>query len=585
VAALTPAVELAVDLAAGQSTTHRRRDAALGYVAILAVACAIAAYAIKLNHVYYQHGGPFYDSTSYLSGLSEVMARVHRFGFSTALQQQIGNSTVFMPWLQGMLLSYFCKPSRTTGILIQAVWLIALSLAVFRYFHSMRRYDAAAALALTLPFIAPACIFFVDGGLSDFRMDLLQYLTLSTGAVFFLSTYENQSKFNWIMSGLFLGISCLCRATSLVYIFITYAPLLGMRFLYSAERKSLIERFILLTVLLGITAAWFYVANASFLYYYYCVWNTDANAKLPLSLSILHAVCVFRDIGPAWFVFAILVGGISIAQWRKKRSNKKLSIHWAALWIGLVPCGFLILRGAGLNPFVSMPSVFGLMLFLSAPITTIRLHKRRLGISLLVISLCCAVVTAAPALKEHRKGFQSDGCPLVTMKAFRSAQDAILNDMRSRHLNTARFYVAHMAWVSSDTLLNSLIFDRGFTSDLDEGGGVIKAGLRLIPIARLSPATQLEWNSEFLKPGDSLTGIPLLVKECKDGVDYVILLTADSAERVAKEYKVNFINTKIIEIRNALLKTGQLSPVSDVIQDSPSEQFVVYRVTRKIQPN
>jgi hypothetical protein len=157
--------------------------------------------------------------------------------------------------------------------------------------------------------------------------------------------------------------------------------------------------------------------------------------------------------------------------------------------------------------------------------------------------------------------------------------------MRSRHLNTARFYVAHMAWVSSDTLLNSLIFDRGFTSDLDEGGGVIKAGLRLIPIARLSPATQLEWNSEFLKPGDSLTGIPLLVKECKDGVDYVILLTADSAERVAKEYKVNFINTKIIEIRNALLKTGQLSPVSDVIQDSPSEQFVVYRVTRKIQPN
>ncbi len=581
-AALTPAAELALNLTASQSRTHRRRNAALGYAGIFVISCAIVAYAIKLNHVYYQHGGPFYDSTAYLNGLCDVMTRVHRLGFGTTLKQQIGNSTVFMPWFQGMCLSYFCKPSRTVGILIQSVWLVALSLSVFRYFYSIRRYDVAAALSLTLPFIAPASIFFIDGGLSDFRMDLLQYLTLSTSAIFYLSTYENQSRFNWIMSGLFMGMSCLCRATSLIYIMITYAPLLGSRLFYSPDRKALVKEYILLAFLLTTTAAWFYVANASFLYYYYCVWNTDANAKLPLSLSILHVVCLFKDVGMPWIIFAIVVGGISIAQWRKNRSTKKLSINWAALWMGLVPCGFLVLRGAGLNPFVSMPSIFGLMLFLIAPISSVRLTKRPLGIALFVFSLICAAATAVPALKEHRNGFQAGGYPLTRMQAFKSAQDAMLNDMRLRRLSTARFYVAHIAWFSSDTLINSFIYDRGFSYNVDGGGGVIKDGLRLYPRADLSPATQLEWNSAFNKLGSTLNGVPLLVQECESNVDYAILLTADSAERIEKDHKVNFINTKTVAVRKALLESGRLSPISGVITESPAEQFIVYRVNREI---
>jgi hypothetical protein len=104
--------------------------------------------------------------------------------------------------------------------------------------------------------------------------------------------------------------------------------------------------------------------------------------------------------------------------------------------------------------------------------------------------------------------------------------------------------------------------------------------LRLLPRAGLSPATQLEWNSQFSKPGAPLNGVPLLVQECRDNVDYIILLTADSAERIAKEHRVNFINTKTVAIRQALLQSGQLSPISDVIQNSPAEQFVVYRVDR-----
>jgi hypothetical protein len=219
------------------------------------------------------------------------------------------------------------------------------------------------------------------------------------------------------------------------------------------------------------------------------------------------------------------------------------------------------------------------MLFFLVPIKSIRLTKRPLGMTLLALSLCCAIATAAPALKEHRKGFQSDGYPLTSMKAFRSVEDAMLTDMRSRHLSTAKFYVAHTAWFSSDALTNSFIFDRGFQSDPD-GGGVTKDGLRLLPRAGLSPATQLEWNSQFSKPGAPLNGVPLLVQECRDNVDYIILLTADSAERIAKEHRVNFINTKTVAIRQALLQSGQLSPISDVIQNSPAEQFVVYRVDR-----
>jgi hypothetical protein len=130
-------------------------------------------------------------------------------------------------------------------------------------------------------------------------------------------------------------------------------------------------------------------------------------------------------------------------------------------------------------------------------------------------------------------------------------------------------------------LIDSFIYDRGFEPDLAGDDGVVKHGLRLLPRVDLSPPTELEWNSKFTKSGSTMNGIPRLVQECRDNVDYIILLTADSAQTIATTHKVNFINTKIVAIREALLKTGQLSPISDVIENSPAERFVVYRVNRR----
>jgi hypothetical protein len=168
------------------------------------------------------------------------------------------------------------------------------------------------------------------------------------------------------------------------------------------------------------------------------------------------------------------------------------------------------------------------------------------------------------------------------MSAFKSVEESILTDMQSRHMSRAKFSVTHIGWLNCEVLLNSFIYDRGFNSDLADGG-VIRDGLHLSARTDLSAATQMEWDNRLLKTKTLLKGIPLFVKECEDDVDYVILPTAEAATRIAKELSINFLNTKTVAIREALLKTGQLSPISDVVQVSVAERLIVYRITRTVQ--
>ncbi|MGV0027910.1 hypothetical protein [Phormidesmis priestleyi] len=250
----------------------------------------------------------------------------------------------------------------------------------YRFFVSVFSFgskkNVLASIALSLPFISISALWKYNGGLSDFRMDLLLYLLLGTTFVYFLWSRHSSSYFPWFFTGLFLGLTCLARVTAPIYAFICLAPPIFLRLLLG---KSFRLRILLGTLIIAATSilvsSWFYIINFESFYHYYFVWNTDANAKLPITESIKHLNLTLANIGlyaVSMTMFFFFFGLITNYWFSKKHSSNSLQhiinqFEWESLWLGIAPILFLVLRGAGLNPFVSMPAAFGLLMFFLSP--------------------------------------------------------------------------------------------------------------------------------------------------------------------------------------------------------------------------
>ncbi|HEY9712535.1 MAG TPA: hypothetical protein V6C72_03635, partial [Chroococcales cyanobacterium] len=76
------------------------KAATFGYLAITCLVLLIAVYACLLQHIFYKHNGPFYDSLSYYNHLDWIMTLARHGRLAQAFQVAITNSTIFLPWLQ-----------------------------------------------------------------------------------------------------------------------------------------------------------------------------------------------------------------------------------------------------------------------------------------------------------------------------------------------------------------------------------------------------------------------------------------------------------------------------------------------------
>ena len=125
--------------------------------------------------------------------------------------------TFFLGLRRPFWLRYFPASSRlraTTAVWLQVSWIFPLLVSLYYYFHILRRFDAAAAFAATLPFVALPVLFAYDGGLSDFRMDLGLYLFFGLAGTWFLATYHTEHWYPWIFLGIAAGLAGLERATA-----------------------------------------------------------------------------------------------------------------------------------------------------------------------------------------------------------------------------------------------------------------------------------------------------------------------------------------------------------------------------------
>ncbi len=324
--------------------------------------------ALALQEDYYSRTGPFHDSLSYYRQLASRIEMVQRLPFHEVIGEAFRGSTTAVPWLMASVVGLATRhPQLWMGPVFQAPWILLFMLALYFFFKDGLKQRVLFSVVATLPFVFNIGVFFFNRGWPDFAMDMMSYVALGTGLVFYLWGWETKKRRVWVAAGILLGLSCWWRALDAVYLALILAPCELWRWWVQRKEQPWKESLwmgVPLLVMMGI----YLINDFAHLYNYYCVRNVDSLAKLPLEQALGHWNYLWQFKVGGWGVPLLVV-----FTWRTYQAWqvwgwgfwKKLNV--VALWCGVVPLGVLILNGMGLNPFVCFPALFGVVMFLLFP--------------------------------------------------------------------------------------------------------------------------------------------------------------------------------------------------------------------------
>jgi hypothetical protein len=547
----------------------------------------LGAYASWLNRQFYLHQAPFFDSASYTNHLARVAGSYRTDGFKEALDLALDVSTAPLPGAESLALAVLhvpTAPPRELGIWLQAVWLLALAVSLYLYWTNGRGRGLWESVLLTLPFLTFQAMFLYNGGLPDFRLDLSLYFFLSLSAVWYLRTYDSESRLPWVLAGWFAMLACLSRATAPVYWTAMFAPLIAIRLVLASnpERKRILAGLGWLMLPIAAVAAPYFLTHFSYLYYYYAQWNLDAGARLPLRAGIGHISAAMAHVGYA--------GGATLfffiaALWQARKRASLRSIDWKLLYLGCAPVLLLVLEGAGLNPFVSMPAVFGSFLFLLAPIQGRGWQMITLGTKLGGIALAFAAAWNI----AHAPGQVS--FPHTNMAALREAIDRMTLDASQRKLATADFVSLHNWNFHPQFVRNVLINEYGYEAShwsLTSPSGVRwepyyvwdhPDGAYEWPFTMEWPytaATPLVWRQEVPGENDD-EKINWLAQTAIQHIDYIFVPDDATIDFLEKYISNNFVNTKVRAIKKRFLETGAWEMLGLPLEITNVERVEIYR--------
>ncbi|GAA5508337.1 glycosyltransferase family 39 protein [Novipirellula caenicola] len=551
-----------------------------GFVVLMLSCAVLALYCSRLNEELYQHKNPFYDSLSYNQLLFESMQTSRQQGLVAGWNHvHSTNTTVFLPFAIAATIGPWVEPSRIVPIWIQAAYLFGFLTSVLYYLVNIRDLKSTTALLGCFAFFTTSCIFMEVGGLSDFRADLMLCLSFGASALWFLSAMQRPTVGRFVACGIAVAIGCLSRSTSPIYLVISLAPLAVLFLLPNADRSKRIRGLILTSLIASGLSGWFYILNFDYLHYYYFVWNTDANAKLPLSEAVKHGEFAGRAIGAqalvlmiAWTICLVLFTrhrGIFRAMLDVARDRSLPD--WTLLWIGLSPIVFLVARRAGLNPYVSMPAVIGLVLFAILPL--LKAFERSGSIRLLAASWGLLAVAIGFAAQRGWERHQPAG--FNSMVGQQQVMDEILDDSIANKMADVRFGVSHLTELNSRSLFATVMFDReGVTS---QNRKLVYQNMGLQIDESLSIAAAANWDE--VSGETESEKLQTLLEHCENTCDYVVVPDEKTAAHIQQHCAFNIINRYAAKLRNGIVN-GNWERVSGPIQTSENESVEIYRSRR-----
>ena len=507
---------------------HRESVICLG---VLLFGClCIGWWATRLNNHFYEANQPFFDSISYNSRTHYIMTLCREQGIGAAFYQACVGDTVCLPYLIAAVAGVLVEPSRHVGIWIQSLELAFFCMTAWTYFFRVQKLSAQTSLAVTAPFLLLRCLYLNNGGLSDYRMDLSLAILFGTTCLWYLVASRGNDRWPYWMLGISCAATCLFRGTAPVYIAFAMGPVVLWDLFFLRRDRVYIRGLVTAFALTMLLSFWFYVINYNTLYYYYVVWNTDANAHLPLRESVRHFYFVYQHVGGAAILYLIVFQIMAMVKRSPNASTpwkQALVNFWGdlrgfdlrPLWIGIAPALFLTLRGAGLNPFVCMPSVLGIFVFALLPIPFSKGLSLNIGSSALLASVfaLCLVNVSQQGWRNH------DGDSPQSMAAHKQTLEVIVNDMKQNNFSQARFATSHSHYLNTQSLESVAIFDRTGSRRVSDAIQVDDALLR--PDGMMSLSAEADWARTPGNTDDEK--VSLLAQKASEHLDYVILPTSD----------------------------------------------------------
>lgn len=559
---------MAVPRASVPDATSRRFVASAAV--IVGLCLVVASFAVQLNGRFYARQQPFYDSMSYHAQVHRVMTRAASDGVVPALAQACRSSTVCLPPVLAAVVGPFLQPSRLIGIGIQCLELVFFAATLAFYLARIRGLPPATTALAVVPFLLWGCLYEPSGGLSDFRMDLSLALLFATTVLWYLIAMETRSWSHFIVLGLSAAAACLFRATAPVYLMLAILPLAIADLVPQPTRLARLLGLAVAAVIAAAGCGWFFVLNYEALHYYYVVWNTDANARLPLVKALRHVAFAVGHVGPPAAVLALAFPlARAVDGWRDGRRPGPARFDWRMLWIGVAPVVLLVSRGAGLNPYVSMPAAFGLTMLLMLPVAgaPARDLSRPAFMGLALLAAGGAAVTASHGWQRHFGG------AIDSMAAHREAIRQIVGDARAAGRDAASYATTHCFFLNQDSLESVVLFDT-------PGVEIVEAlprveGVLLRTHSGFAVAAEADWAAV---PGDSTQSkLDHILAVADREIDYLAIPDEDTARFLEERMQYYIINRHATVLRRRLLESGRWEPVGGDIRNGEHEVVRIYR--------
>ena len=564
----------------------------VGWWALIVLVCVgLGVYFCTLQNLLYTHYQPFFDSMSYYNKLHTIMSTARDAGLGAALAQALdsSNDTVVAPYIAGALAGTLIEPSRNFGVWLQISELFVLLASLFYYLATIRKLQPSLAAILLTPFIITSCFFRYTGGMSDFRMDLSLYLMFSISCVWYLISVESRRTIHFFMLGAAIAVTCLFRATAPIYLLLCLLPLVIAETICGSHRRAFLAKCSIAIATASIGSLWFYVSNFEHLHYYYFVWNSDANAKLSLTESLAHLLFVYKHLGARLFFWALMVYAIMAWTGRreeevKRSGNAKATVlsvfrliaesvrgtDFRLIWLAMAPVGFLVLTGAGLNPFVSMPAVLGCLLCLIGPILASphRLGPGKPRMLAGSMAMLCLVLLGIKGWEKHKPREYN------SMAAHQETIRTMVEDAKSHGLNYFNFDSSHVHFLNAASLHSVARFDVENISITDSklsADGVFLFRNSIIS----SIVAQANWNE---LPGEKTEHkLQLLLDKADESCDYLIVPEGNTIEFLKKHVSLNIINQHQRIFKDHVKNSSRWTPISEPIVNSQNEVVRIFR--------
>jgi hypothetical protein len=230
----------------------------------------------------------------------------------------------------------------------------------------------------------------------------------------------------------------------------------------------------------------------------------------------------------------------------------------------------LILRGAGLNPFVSMPSSLGLVLAIvvparpaDAPVTLPARTETWLAGALAMLLAISGMVAVA----RHR------GQPDGAMAAHQTILRSIAADARAAGATNVTFGASAVGPVHAASLQNVALFDMPHRRTT--GGHAVIDGIACRPDGTLEAAAAADWQS---LPGDTTAAkIDGLCRRAAATIDYLVVPAPPACRLLAGQFGHDTVNRHAQALRESLLASDNWQSILPGVEVTEGMVFDVYR--------